>query len=334
MRLSDGWMIFLLLAFTMYIVLDGYDLGIGVLTLIDRDDGRRRAMYELVAMSWDGNESWLVLLGLALWGGLPLASGIVLPSLYIPMLLVLWSLIWRGVALELISQYPGWHHRWGPAFGVASLIAAFCQGAAFGGLIAGVRVHDGAFAGGPFSFFHHGYAILTGVTATVLYVLAATAWVYLKSDGELQRRVARIGRGATVALGLTTAACWVLLPVAGSTTLSPTTTARLVVWLIGAVVLAAGLVMAYRSFGGRSGLAVVSATLAVYAGGLMLLLGLIYPRVVPPSITVHEAASPTSTLVFLLVGVGMFVPVVLTYQAFAYWVFRGKVSIQQETTSE
>src|SRR5271163_3725003 len=128
-KLSDAWMIFVFLALTMYIVLDGYDLGIGVLTLIDRDPSRRREMQSLVAWTWDGNESWLVLLALTLWAGLPLVTGVALPALYIPLVLMLWALIARGVALELIDQHDGWHPFWGPLFGIGSLVAAFCQGA-------------------------------------------------------------------------------------------------------------------------------------------------------------------------------------------------------------
>jgi cytochrome bd ubiquinol oxidase subunit II len=174
-KLSDAWMIFVLLALTMYIVLDGYDLGIGVLTLLDRDDSRRRAMYEQVAWTWDGNESWLVLLALTLWAGLPLVTGVALPALYIPLMLMLRSLIARGVALELIDQHDGWPPFWGKVFGIGSLLAAFCQGAAFGALVAGFNVHGIDFVGGPFTFLHHGYAVLTGLTAVALYVVAGCA---------------------------------------------------------------------------------------------------------------------------------------------------------------
>jgi hypothetical protein len=129
-------------------------------------------MQSLVAWTWDGNESWLVLLALALWAGLPLVTGVALPALYIPLMLMLWSLIACGVANELIDQQDtGWHPFWGKVFGIGSLLAAFCQGAAFGGLIAGLNVHGTTFVGGPFTFLHHGYAVLTGLTAVTLYVL-------------------------------------------------------------------------------------------------------------------------------------------------------------------
>lgn len=338
MKLADAWMIFVLLALTMYIVLDGYDLGIGVLTLLDRDDSRRRAMYEQVAWTWDGNESWLVLLALTLWAGLPLVTGVALPALYIPLMLMLWSLIARGVALELIAQRDGWPSFWGNVFGVGSLLAGFCQGAAFGGLIAGFAVHGGSFAGGPFTFLHHGYAVLTGLTAVALYILAGSAFVCVRTDGETQLRAARMGRIAVLALSAGTAASWLLISSAGPVVLHPGDTARLPIWITGAAVLAIGLVIALRTFTGdpharRSDRAVVLSTLAVYAGGLILAGGLLYPTLIPPSITVHNAASPHTTLLFLTIGVGVCIPIILAYQAYAYWIFRGKLYVKQEATT-
>jgi cytochrome bd ubiquinol oxidase subunit II len=338
MHLSDGWMIVVILAFTLYIVLDGYDLGIGVLTLFDRDDRRRRELHGLVAWLWDGNESWLVLVALTLWAGMPLVAGVALPALYIALVPMLWSLVARGVALELIDEHKGWHPVWGKVFGIGSLAVGFCQGAAFGGLVAGLDVHGATFAGGPFTFLHHGYAVLTGFTAVALYLLAGCAWVYLKTDGETQQRAARVGRVAVVLLAAGTAASWLLAPVAGPTTLDAGATVRLPVWIAGAAVLAAGLAFALRSFssdlrGRRSDQAPVLATLAVYAGGLLIAGGLLYPRLVPPDVTVHGAASPHTTLMFLTIATGVLIPIILAYQAYGYWVFRGKVDVEQEATA-
>jgi cytochrome bd ubiquinol oxidase subunit II len=338
MELSDVWMLFVGLALTMYIVLDGYDLGIGVLSLFDRDPRRRREMHELVAWTWDGNESWLVLLALTLWAGVPLVTGIALPALYVPVILMLFALIARGIALELIEHHDGWNPVWGRLFGIGSLVAGFCQGAAFGGLVAGFNVHGDTFAGGTFTFLHHGYAVLTGLTAVSLYVVAGCAFLYLKSDGETQRRAARVGRVAVVALGVGTVASWSLASSAGPLTLHPGAAARLPIWIVGAVLLAAGLAFALRSFrsdppGGRADRAPVLATLAVYGGGLVVAAGLLYPTLVPPGITVHDAASPHSSLLFLMVGVGLVIPVIFTYQAYGYWVFRGKLNRKQEATT-
>jgi cytochrome d ubiquinol oxidase subunit II len=338
MSLADAWMIFTILAFTMYVVLDGYDLGIGVLTLLDRDTGRRRQMHELVAWLWDGNESWLVLLALTLWAGVPLVTGVALPALYIPLILMLFALIARGVALELIEQHDGWHPAWGTLFGVGSVVAGFCQGAAFGGVVAGLPVDGDTFAGGPFTFLHHGYAVLTGLTGVALYVVAGSAFVYLKTCGDTQLRAARVGRIAAVALAAGTAASWLLAPVAGPLTLDPGATARLPIWIAGAAVLAGGLAMALRSFradprGGRSDWAPVFATMAIYGGGLLVAGGLLYPTLVPPDITVHAAASPHSSLLFLMIGVGVVIPIILAYQAYGYWVFRGKLTLERKAST-
>jgi cytochrome bd ubiquinol oxidase subunit II len=337
-HLVDVWMIFTVLALTMYIVLDGYDLGIGVLTLLDPDSGRRRQMHELVAWLWDGNESWLVLLALTLWAGVPLVTGVALPALYIPLMLMLFSLIARGVALELIDHHDGWHPAWGRVFGIGSLLAGFCQGAAFGGLVAGFHVHGDTFAGGPFTFLHHGYAALTGLTAVALYLVAGSAFVYLKTGGDTQLRAARIGRIAVVALGVGTVASWLLASGAGPLTLHPGAATRLPIWIAGAVVLAAGLAFALRSFrldpkGGRSDRNPVLATLAIYGGGLLIAGGLLYPTLVPPDITVDTAASPHSSLLFVVIGVGVVVPIILAYQTFGYWVFRGKFPPEQEAST-
>jgi cytochrome d ubiquinol oxidase subunit II len=251
---------------------------------------------------------------------------------------MLWALIARGVALVMIDQHDGWNPAWGKVFGIGSLVAGFCQGAAFGGLVAGTDVHGDAFAGGPFAFLHHGYAVLTGVTAVALYVLAGAAWVYLKSDGESQLRAARAGRIAIPVLAVGTVASWLLAPVAGPTSLDPGAAARLPVWIAGAAVLAGGLAFALRSFSTdprrrRSDRAPALATLAVYGGGLLVAGGLLYPRLVPPDITVHEAASPHTSLLFMTIAMAVLVPMIVSYQAFAYWVFRGKVDVEQKATT-
>jgi cytochrome d ubiquinol oxidase subunit II len=339
MKLSDVWMFVVILALTMYVALDGFDLGIGTLTLFERDDRRRRDMHKLVAWVWDGNESWIVLIALTLWAGVPGVTGVALPALYVPVILMLFALIARGVALEIIDQHHGWNHVWGKVFGIGSLVAGFCQGAAFGGLVAGFNLDGDHFAGGPFTFLHHGYAVLTGLTAVALYVLAGSAWLYRKTDGEIQTRAALTGRIAVVAVAAGTVTSWFLASAAGPLTLHPGSAARLPVWIAGVVVLVGALAFAMRSFSTSpaardSDLRPVVATLMVYGGGLLLAGGLLYPMLIPPDVTVHSAASPHTSLVFLMIGVGLFVPIILTYQAFGYWVFRGKADRPFSTSTE
>ena len=120
MSLADVWMLFTTIFLTAYVVLDGYDLGIGMLTLLDSNVERRRQMHALVSWLWDGNESWLVMLALAGWAGVPLVFGVALPALYVPLVVMLFALIARGVSIELLDQHQGWHPLWGPVFGVAS----------------------------------------------------------------------------------------------------------------------------------------------------------------------------------------------------------------------
>jgi cytochrome d ubiquinol oxidase subunit II len=341
MRLSDAWMFFVILALTMYVVLDGYDLGIGTLTLFERDADHRREMHALVAWMWDGNESWLVLVALTIWAGLPLVAGIALPALYVPLILMLFSLIVRGVAIEMIDQHQGWHPLWGTAFGLGSLLAGFCQGAAFGGLVAGFHVRGAAFTGGPFTFLHHGYAILTGLTAVALYAVAGSAWLYHRTEAATQTRAARTGRIATIALAAGVLASWLLASAAGPVRFHPGAGARLPIWIAGTIILAAGLGFAWRSFSTapraleRSDWSPVAAAGAVYGGGLLVTAGLLYPVLIPPHVTVHSAASPYNSLLFLTIGVGIFIPIILAYQAYGYWVFRGKVGMnaQEEATA-
>jgi cytochrome d ubiquinol oxidase subunit II len=227
---------------------------------------------------------------------------------------------------------------WGRLFGIGSLVAGFCQGAAFGGIVAGLNVHGDAFVGGPFTFLHHGYAVLTGLTVVALYVLAGSAQVYLKTSGEPQRHAARTGRLAIVALGAGTIASWLLASTAGPLALHPGATARLPIWIVGAVVLVTGLTLGFGSFrsepeGGPSDTRPWIATLGVYVGGLLVAGGLLYPTLVPPSVTVHEAASPHTTLLFITLAMAVLIPIILVYQAYAYWVFRGKVDAKQEVTA-
>ena len=158
------WFLLILLCLLMYVSLDGYDLGIGIGTLFERDERHRRDMLEQVAAAWDGNETWLVLLAVALWAGFPQAFGTILPHAYLPMIVVLLSLIVRGVSVEMVSQAPP-APRWVTAFGIASLVAALAQGVLFGTLTMQLTVVDGAFSGSAFGAIGW-FSVLAAATVT------------------------------------------------------------------------------------------------------------------------------------------------------------------------
>ena len=193
--IADVWFVIVALGLILYVALDGYDLGMGILALTRRSDDERRALLELVSPVWDGNESWILLVAVGLWGGFPAATGALLPAVYLAVIIMVFSFIARGVSIEMISNARGWPQPWGTAFMVGSLCAAFVQGVVIGAVVHGIPLGPNAhFVGGSFDFLS-GYSVLTGLTAVALYALAGAAAVKMRSDDpSLRRSVARWGR--------------------------------------------------------------------------------------------------------------------------------------------
>jgi cytochrome d ubiquinol oxidase subunit II len=324
------WMIVVVASLLAYVVLDGYDLGIGVLTLFERDAARRRRMVDVVANVWDGNESWLVLLAMGLWGGMPDAYATALPALYLPLLTMIFALVFRGFAVEMTLRQPLSDRTWTRLFGVGSLVAAFAQGVLFGGLLCGVTVRHGLFAGATWDFLGHGYALLTGLVTVSLFALAGAARLQAKTDGELRDRAVAVIRPlvlATVA-GATVSAA--LLPSATSGRLYLDGVARWLPFGYAVLVAAAGFWTAHRRAGRMpDGLPFV-AVAAAEAAGLVALLVLFYPQLVPPSVTLYSSAASPQTIAFLVIAVGLIVPVTVAYQGYANWVFRGRQPLEDD----
>ncbi|WP_329222216.1 cytochrome d ubiquinol oxidase subunit II [Streptomyces sp. NBC_01485] len=321
------WAATVLVCLLMYVVLDGYDLGVGVATLFERDPAHRRHMLESVAVGWDGNETWLVLLGVALWAGFPLAFGTILPHAYLPVTVVLFSLVVRGVSVEMASQAPP-APRWTTAFGVASLLASFGQGFALGTLTSAVHLQgDDVYTGSAFGAFSW-FCVLSGLTVTAAYTALGYAHTKHKATGRLCMSAARRGAVATAIAG----ALLILVLVTVDTTAaplnldSPGRTAA----FVGLLLFAAGggaTALVTFPWKRRSGTAdalplggLVVATVSVF-----LALGVArYPVLVPPGLTVDSAAGPHSTMVFILVGIGLNMPLALAYNVFAHRAFAGK----------
>jgi cytochrome d ubiquinol oxidase subunit II len=321
------WLGVVVLCLLMYVVLDGYDLGVGVATLFERDAAHRRHMLESVAVGWDGNETWLILLGVALWAGFPLAFGTVLPHAYLPITVVLFALIVRGVSVELASQSPP-APRWTTAFGVASLAAAFAQGFALGTLTSPLHLHDNAFAGTAFGAFSW-FSVLTGATVTAAYTALGYAHTKRKSSGTLRATAARRGAAATAAtVALLTVLLFAINATAAPLNLTSPGRAFAFVGLLSFA--AAGAVTSLAAFPRQrqtSGADTLPfGGLVVTVVSVFLALGVArYPVFMPPDLTVDGSVGPHNTMVFVLVGIGLNMPLVLAYNVFAHRAFAGKL---------
>ena len=323
--MTIAWSVLVLFSLLMYVVLDGYDLGIGIASLFERDAGHRHAMLEEVTVAWDGNETWLVLAGVSLWAGFPLAFGTILPHAYLVLIVVLLSLIVRGVSVEMVSQNR--HARgWERAFGVASLIAALAQGAALATLTQNLRILDGAFAGSAFGSLSW-FALLTAATVACLYVTMGYAYLKLKATGTLRAIAGR--RGSVV--GLLSAVLIAASFGAVNATAAPLNlhSPSRAIGFAGLILFAiAGLVLTVVTIRPASTLDTLPVAGLVTTTAALLLAVVVAraPVIVPPSLTVEGAASPSTTMTFLMVGVGLNVPLLLFYNWFAKHAFRGRTA--------
>jgi cytochrome d ubiquinol oxidase subunit II len=324
--MSTSWFLLAVLCLVMYVVLDGYDLGVGIATLFERDARRRRELLEEVALAWDGNETWLVLLVVSLWAGFPLAFGTLLPQAYLPLIVMLFSLIVRGVSVEMASQAQD-APLWERLFGIASLTAALAQGVVVGTLTAKLTVVNRAFSGTPFGAIGW-YSIRTAAAVTCGYLALGYAYLKWKATGVLR---AQAGRRGTVSAVLASVLAVVCLAAVNGTAapLNLHASGRAIAFAGLVVVAAAGVVMALVTLRSDSRYdAVPIAGLATATVALVAALVVArYPVLAPPALTLANSASPHSTLVFLAVGIGLNMPLVLYYNWFAHHTFKGKLCI-------
>ena len=316
-----------LIAFAVlaYIVLDGFDLGIGILFPWGRTEEHRDQMMNTVAPVWDGNETWLVLGGGGLFAVFPLAYAVIMPALYAPIIIMLLALVFRGVAFEFRWKSHARKYLWDWAFAGGSTVATFAQGVALGALIQGIPVANRAYAGGWWDWLTP-FSLLTGFALVIGYALLGATWLVLKTEDE----VARIARKAAFGLGLVLLALICLVSI-----LTPFMHEHFMqkwfAWPAMAFVAPVPLlvlVCAYALFKGLSDQSSLMPFLAVQGLFVLSYLGLLisfFPYIVPSSLTLWQAAAPDNSLRFLLVGAVILIPLILAYTAYAYWVFRGKV---------
>jgi len=319
------WALIIGTAVALYVVLDGFDLGIGILFPLFPQERDRDQMMNTVAPFWDGNETWLVLGGGGLWIAFPKAFAIIMPALYLPVIVLLLALIFRGVAFEFRWVAKPHHRWWDVAFAAGSTVAAFAQGLVLGGLLQGIEVRNGQFAGGPLDWLTP-FALLTGCALVVGYALIGATWLVLKTDGEVEARARRLGAGLLLGLlaAIATVSIWTPLAV-------PRIAER---WFrmpdfawYALVPMATGIAAFACWRGLRSGRPLLP-FLASVALFLLAYVGLVIsnvPYLVPPVLDVWEAAADPKAQMFMLVGVLILLPIILGYTVFNYWVFRGKV---------
>ncbi len=319
------WSALLALAVAMYVVIDGFDLGVGILFTAARKGNWRDRMMLSVAPIWDGNETWLVLGGGGLFAVFSVAYAILLPALYIPLILMLIALIFRGVAFEFRFKADRSQFLWDNAFHYGSLVATFAQGLVLGAFVQGFKVEGRGFAGGTLDWLTP-FSVMTGIGLVCGYGLLGATWCVMKTSGELEmwaRRKSRQFLAGTIVsmvivsawvplLGLDIQARWVSWPNIAYVAPVPVVTA-LVCWGI------------YRAIAGGRDVAPFLLTIGLFLLGFLGLAISLFPYVVPPRMTIWAAANAVSALKFALVGYSVVMPLTLAYTAYAYWVFRGKV---------
>ncbi|HEX2839900.1 cytochrome d ubiquinol oxidase subunit II [Hyphomicrobium sp.] len=320
------WVAILGVAVALYVVLDGFDLGIGILFPASPEEAHRDQMMNSVAPFWDGNETWLVLGGGGLLVAFPLAYSIIMPAVYLPVLIMLLALVFRGVAFEFRWVAKPHHQLWDIAFAGGSIVASFMQGVILGALLHGIEVSStGTYAGGSLDWIS-AFSILTGIAVVAGYALLGATWLVMKTDGEVQ---AKAREQAKLLLPVVLAA---LLIVSLWTPLAIPRIFERWFTLPNFFLLApVPLLAAYAAWSCWTGLASGRDQRPFYSTIALFLLGFIglavsnLPYIVPPAVDVWQAAAHPSSQFFMLVGVLILLPIILAYTVFVYYTFRGKV---------
>lgn len=318
------WAAIIGVAVAMYVVLDGFDLGIGILFPFSKSEAERDQMMRSIAPFWDGNETWLVLGGVGLFVVFPRAYAVLMPAVYLPVIVMLLALVFRGVAFEFRTVSRS-KTGWNIAFASGSTLAAFSQGVILGNLIQGIAVRDGAYAGGTFDWATP-FALVSGLALVAGYGLLGATWLVMKTEGNVADRArgqaklllfAVLGFMAVVSLWTPMsipriAERWFSLP------------NFYFLWPVPAVTALVAF-MTWRWLEQGRDAPPFLATIALFLLGYLGLVISSFPYLVPPSLTVWDTAAATSSQIFMLIGTLLLLPLILGYVVFIFWLFRGKV---------
>jgi cytochrome d ubiquinol oxidase subunit II len=312
-------------AVALYVILDGFDLGTGILFPFAKSERERDQMMNSVAPFWDGNETWLVLGGGGLWVAFPQAYAVIMPALYLPVIVMLLALVFRGVAFEFRSVAVTSKHYWNFAFSAGSTLAAICQGVILAALIQGIKVENGVFAGGPLDWATP-FALLCGLGVTAGYALLGATWLVLKTEGAVAERARGQAKGLLIVVlaFMAVVSLWTPLAFERIARRWFSTPNIYFLWPV-PLVTAVTALMAWRWLEERREALPFLASIVLFLLGYLGLVISTFPYLVPPTLTIWQTAAVPASQIFMLLGTLVLLPVILGYITFVYWLFRGKV---------
>lgn len=321
------WAAIIAFAVLMYVILDGFDLGVALHFPFFKAEEEKDVLMNSVAPVWDGNETWLILGGGGLFAVFPLAYAIVMPAFYMPVIAMLLGLVFRGVAFEYRFKTQRGKPIWDLSFYLGSLTASLMQGIILGGLLQGIEVEGRAYAGGWFDWLTP-FSLFCGVALTIGYGALGSTWLIMKTSGAIRERAigfARLNFGLLVTCIL---AVSLYLPLTDEAVAKRwfSFPASLIFWLSPLLIAAVTVLFYWAVLRSRDWLPYLL-TIVLFLGAFVGFSITLFPYMVPPAITLWEAAAPDESLRFLLVGAVFLLPIILAYTAYAYWVFRGKMVI-------
>lgn len=320
------WALIIGFGLMMYVIMDGFDLGVGILFPFVPARSDRDLMVNSVAPIWDGNETWLVLGGAGLLAAFPVAYAVVLTALYLPIIAMLAGLILRGVAFEFrLSAERAPRYAWDTLFSFGSYLATFSQGLVLGTFIKGFEVTNRAYAGGPFDWLTP-FSIFTGLALLFAYALLGATWLIIKTEGPLQERMRSLARPIVITLFVAIVIVSIWTPIEHRAIAERWFSFPNIILFspVPVLVVLATLALLWSVQRDSHALPFVLALALIFLGYSGLVISL-WPNILPPSISIWDAASPPQSLGFTLVGALFIIPFILVYTAWAYSVFRGKV---------
>ena len=321
------WGFLIATAVFLYALLDGFDLGCGILFLFAPSDKCRDRIMNSIAPFWDGNETWLILGGGGIFAAFPVAYAILMPALYLPVIFMLLGLIFRGVAFEFRFKSSEEHRKiWDVAFHAGSLLAAFMQGVILGNFVQGIEVNGRSFAGGPLDWAN-GFSIVTGIALIFGYALLGATWLIMKTEDITQSWARGIASYVLVYVGLAMAIVSISMPFIDKRIIKLWFSLSNFFYLLPIPLFTAlSFILLWKDLKSSNEVRPFFLTIVLFFLGYVGIGISLYPWIVPFKFTIWEAAAVATSQSLLLVGVIIFLPIILTYTAYSYYVFRGKTS--------